>query len=351
MRYATLAAVVATLSAVAFPALADKVAVLPFSGGPGTLPSQIEQARAATRGAVIQRAHQLSGDSEMVAALMAVADGVADTSAEFRAAGRASSSQWTVVGQLEARGESYKIEIVVCQVESGRVESLAREMTPVRATSDIAEMLALLLRPQGLANAVISWDTPSEIAAKPPKPVVPAEPPKTVAPVEPPKPVAPPAPPALAYAYGEDHPIAAGVGTAVFGALDRPANAVGSSASGVWFLTGEYAVLAAPGLAARADVGASWFGPQSFWLDAGARYAFPLARGHRLFAGPELDLGVFVPIGGDRAARFLLRGQAFVVYGLGDRVQLELAADFATGFGGSGTLALGGGAMRGLFRF
>ncbi len=346
MRHATLAATFAAATAFALPALADKVAVLPFSGSAGASPSQIDAARTATRGAVIQRAHALPGDSEMITAMMAVADGVADTSAEYRAAGRASSSQWTVVGHVDSRGATYKLELEVCQVESGRVESLARAIAPARASIEIAEMLALLLRPEGLANAPIPWENqaeqPPEVAAPPLLPPKAPEPPKV--------PAAPIVPP-IVHDYAEAHPIAAGLGFGVFGALDRPTNAVGSSASGVWFLSGEYAVAAAPGLAARGDIGGSLFGPQSFWLDAGARYAFAVVPSMRVFAGPELDIGILAPIGGDRSPRFLLRGQAFVAWGITERVQLELAADFATGFGGSGTLALGGAAVRGLYRF
>ena len=41
----------------------------------------------------------------------------------------------------------------------------------------------------------------------------------------------------------------------------------------------------------------------------------------------------------------------FGAWGIGERVQLELAGDLSTAFGGSGTLVLGGGTVRGLFRF
>ena len=118
---------------VALSALADKVAVLPFNSGAGAPPAQIDEAKNATRAAVVLRAHTLPSESEMTTAMMAVADGTADTSVEYRAAGRASSSQWTLVGRVDPHGPTYKLEIDVCQVETGRVESLAREIDPAQA--------------------------------------------------------------------------------------------------------------------------------------------------------------------------------------------------------------------------
>src|SRR5882724_3820199 len=67
-------------------AFADKVAVLPFLGTNATK-QQLEDARMATRGAVMQRAHSLPSDSEMTTAMVAVADGTPDTILEYRAAG------------------------------------------------------------------------------------------------------------------------------------------------------------------------------------------------------------------------------------------------------------------------
>ena len=80
-------------------------------------------------------------------------------------------------------------------------------------------------------------------------------------------------------------------------------------------------------------------------------YAIPIVPTIRLFAGPELQIGFFMPPGGDQQARFLVHPSAFVSLGLGDRVQLELAPDFPMAIGGTGTLVLAAGSVRGLFRF
>jgi hypothetical protein len=135
-------------------ARADKVAVLAFAtSGGGTTSAQLEDARAATRAAVMQLHHALPNSSEMTTAEMAVKDGMADTSAEYRAAGRASSSQWTLAGHVDSHGPTYRLELEACEVDSGRVESLAREIDAKEATPQIAEMLALLLRPEGIGTA------------------------------------------------------------------------------------------------------------------------------------------------------------------------------------------------------
>ena len=57
----------------------------------------------------------------------------------------------------------------------------------------------------------------------------------------------------------------------------------------------------------------------------------------RLYAGPELTLGMFMPLGGDKTARFLTRGAAFFGVGLGEHAQVEaiaLTPDQALGGGG-----------------
>ncbi len=81
------------------------------------------------------------------------------------------------------------------------------------------------------------------------------------------------------------------------------------------------------------------------------RYALPLLPQYRIFFGPELLLGAHVALGADKTARFLTHGAAFVSFGIGERIQLEVLGDLAAALGGSGTLILGGGTGRVLFRF
>lgn len=320
----------------------SKVAVLSFSSVGNATSARLDAARDATRSAVIQSGHRLPTDSEMLTAQMASKDGVADTSGEYRAAGRASGSAWTIAGRVEDHGTSYRLELEVCQVESGRVESLAREVDPAQAPAQIGEMLALLLRPEGIANAEIPWERTPTTVAPPPKPVEPAPPPT---------PAGPPPAPAQRHAYAEGRPFALGVGMSVLGALSRPSNARGPSTAALIDGVGAYAIESVPGLEARVHGAGAIVGPSSFSIDGGARYAFPVAPTLRVFAGPELAVGAFFPLGGDRSGRFLARGAAFAAIGIGDRVQVEVSGDLAVAPGSSGTLLFGGATLRGLARF
>ena len=157
----------------ASPALADRVAVLPFSAAKTSTKPELDQARAWTREAVIAKGHVPPSPGEMLSAEQAVTDGSPDTSQEYRAAGKASGSQWTVTGRIDRHDApparlpdgteedgytTYRIELEVCQVDTGRVESLAREIDPDEASVQLAEMLGLLLRPEGIKNVVLPWD-------------------------------------------------------------------------------------------------------------------------------------------------------------------------------------------------
>jgi hypothetical protein len=324
-------------------ALADKVAVLPFQSTSAATSSDLDAARAATRSAVTALAHKLPSDAEMLTAQMSSKDGVVDTGEEYKAAGRASTSDWTVLGHVDAHGPTYRLELDVCQVESGRIESLAREITPAQAATQIQEMLALLVRPEGLNNAPIPWERTT--------PAPPTPPPVTPPPVTPPPPPPPPPPPAVRHPYAEGHPLAFGVYTSVLTALSRPSDATGSATSALLGATGAYALSGVPGLELKADLDASLAGPKSFTIDAGARYAIPIVPSVRLYAGPEATLGgFFFTSGANTTGSFLVQGAAFVALGLGERVQLEAAGNIAYA-AGSPALALGGGTLRFLVRF
>jgi hypothetical protein len=337
---------VGALLLVAAPALADKVLVLPFQSVGSATSTQLNEARAATRTAVADLSHTVPTDAESLTAQVAVTDGVADTSEEYRAAGRASSSDWTVGGRVEEHGATYRLELEACQIETGRVESLAREIDPSQSTKQIREMLALLVRPQGIANADIPWERGGSSPA-PPKEAAAPPPPK---PKPPPAPPGPPPPPAVRHPYAENQPWALGLDGTLMGALQRPSNAVGSSAAGAIGGTLAYAFDSVPGLELRADGSGSVAGPKSLSLGAGARWAIPIVPTVRLFAGPEAELGTFVTFAGDKTARFLVQGAAFVALGLGEYVQLELAADIDYA-AGAAPLVLGGGSGRVLVRF
>ena len=324
-------------------AFADKVAVLPFTSTGNATSVQLEDARVATRAAVSERAHTLPTESEMLTAAMSSKDGVVDTSQEYRAAGRASGSAWTLAGHVDKHGESYRLELEACQVESGRVESLAREIDPARAPAEISEMLALLLRPEGIGTSPIPWERVGTTTPAPePKPET------TVVPTSPP---GPPPPPARRYAYAEGKPLAVGIGAGVLAAVSRPKNAHGPSTAALIDGFVGYALDPVPGLEMRLHAAGAVAGPQSFAIDAGARYAIPILPTARVFAGPELSIGAFFPLGGERTPRFLAHGAAFVAVGIGERIQVEASGDLSVAPGGSGTLLFAGGTLRGVIRF
>lgn len=343
------------LLCVASMAFADKVAVLPFTAPKGLSKPEIARARAWTQDAAAARGYVPPSDSEMVVAEMAVKDGVPDTSQEYIAAGRALGAQWTVTGQIErhdaplaklpdgsmAEGyTTYHVELEVAQVESGRVESLAREIDPDEAPAQIAEMLALLLRPEGIRNVQLPWDNDAPLSRKP-KPN-PAEPP----------PLPPPPPRSMVrYGYAENRFAALGLSTGFSSALVRPSEARGPSGAMSIGGVAAYAIERAPGFELRGVFTSQVVGPKAIELSAGVRYAIAVVPQHRIFLGPELLLGAHVALGADKTARVLGHGAAFVAWGIGEQLQLELAGDLATAFGGTGTLVLGGGTARALVRF
>ncbi|MEO7111646.1 MAG: hypothetical protein ABI183_14495 [Polyangiaceae bacterium] len=326
-------------------ALADKVAVLKFTGADV---SNDTAAHDATQRAVAARGNTLPNASEMVTAEVAVKDTVPDNSTEYIAAGKASTSDWTVAGRVGTNADGYHLELEVCQVQSGRVESLSRDVDPAQADQQINEMLALLLRPEGIANAAIPWERGVKKKPPPPKPVPPPPPPPP--PVPPPPPPPPPAP-AVRHTYAEHSPFAVGVVGEGLSAVSRPGRAEGPVGS--FELGGAlgYAIDAVPGLEIRADGEFAAAGPGAVFFDAGARYAFMLVPTARIFAGPEAALGGFFTTGADKATRFLARGSVVAGIGVGDHLQLELFGDAAAAAGGSGALIFLGGGARALVRF
>ncbi len=342
-----LAQAFAVLLLIALPgrAWADKVAVLPFISVGNATSAQLDEARNATRAAVTSLGHKLPTDAELLTAQMATKDGVADTRDEYRAAGRASSSDWTIAGHVEQHGATYRLELEACQVDSGRVESVAREIDPAQASREISEMLAVLVRPEGVGTGELPW----ERGGPPPSAPPPAPPPPKPAPK--PSPPPPPPSPAVRHVYAENHPYAVGGGVAVLTALARPSNAVGNPTALLLSFAGGYTIDSVPGLEVRADASGALVGPGSVSADVGARYALAVAPTARIFVGPEATLGGFFTTGGDKTARLLLHGAAFAAVGIGERIQLEAAGDLAYAVGGSGGLLLAGGTLRGLVRF
>jgi hypothetical protein len=153
------------------------------------------------------------------------------------------------------------------------------------------------------------------------------------------------------HAYAENHPAAIGLSVGFSNALKRPDEARGPSNALPIGAVFAYAIEQVPGVELRGVFTSQVVGPRALEISAGARYAIPVLPQYRIFIGPELLLGAHVAIGAEKTARFLTHGAAFVAWGLTEQVQVELAGDLSAALGGTGTLILGGGTVRGLFRF
>ena len=189
-------------------ALADRVAVLPFSSArPGA--AHVIEAEAATKGATLRLEHTFPSEAELASGRAAVKDRHADTSEEYRAFGKEARSDWTVRGVVDAHENGYRLELETCQIRSGRVEYLARDISPASAEAQVREMLALLLRPEGIGTGEVPWAEASRVdhrAATPGPPL---------------QPVQPPSQPPTAHRYAEGHPFALGVSTGLASAAAR----------------------------------------------------------------------------------------------------------------------------------
>jgi hypothetical protein len=333
---------------------ARRVLVLRFgASGGGTTSALLDSVRGATRTAVTGLGDALPTDAEVAAAEAQVKDGVADTSAEFRAAGRGAKTGWVVAGHVDAHGATYRLELEACQVSTGRVESLAREVDASQATAQIGEMLALLLRPQGVGDIVPPWDEPNAPPKAPPPvtaPPPPAPAPQPVVATAPPPPPPSPGPPPPQYAEGR--PLALGVGGAALDAFQRASDARGSATAGLLTVHGGYGVQGAlHGLEVVADMGIAVAGPSSFTLAGGLRYELAIVPSARVYLGPEVEAGAFVVLGGDKDARFLIVGSLPIVVGIGSRVQIEAYPELAYAAGGTAGLGFVGGGLRAVVRF
>lgn len=329
-------------------ALADRVTVLPL-GGSGATKQELDVMKEHVREAAQDKGHKLPTASEQITAEMAVKDGVADTREELTAAGRASSADWTVGGRVESRGHFVRVEIEACQVSTGRVESMARNIEPTQERRKLGEMLGLLLRPEGIANAAIPWL--NEAPPEPPKeapPALPPAPPAAPAPKEPLPPKEPPGPPRV---YAQNKPFAVGLGAGALAAIGRPEKASGNATTLALLGSFGYALDAVPGLELRGEVGGGVVAPRSVFFSAGARYAWMALPRAGLYLGPEVGLGGFFPVGGDKTGRFLLRGSPMVGLALADAFSVEAFGDVMLAPGGTGALVLVGGGARAVVRF
>jgi hypothetical protein len=183
-------------------AWADRVAMLPSRGGDDTgarttLDSDLAKGLAAL-------GHTLVPAPELAAAVKAkVADGVADTQEEYRAVGNATRADWVLVGSVEPAVSTSRVELTACLVKAGRVEAVAREVAKAKEPAQVQEMLAVLVRPEGIGAGALPWETQGPPPPTPP----PAAPPAAPEPPPPPAVPPPPSPPAPLRGVGRLCPL------------------------------------------------------------------------------------------------------------------------------------------------
>jgi hypothetical protein len=318
---------------------ADRVAVLRFEGA--ATHGEIEAARAAARDAVVLVHDALPSDAELAAGEARVTDGSPDTAREYRAAGVAAGAAWTVAGHVDSHGWTYRLELEACDVSTGRVESLAREIDARQPVPLIAEMLALLLRPEGVGGTLPPWE-----AAGGPGPMR-----REALPSAPAPPTATPAPTPIETPHERvdaSRSFGAGLGVEVLGVFAR-AGAARVSGSATVHLAA--AVAAIPGFALIADGSAGLVGSQtSSSVDLGGRYLLPVGASGHLAIGPELAFGAYF-LSGAQGARLLSRGEiVFAVFASAD-VDVEVYPETALTAGGTGSLWFAGGGVRAVLRF
>jgi hypothetical protein len=317
---------------------ADRVAVLRFDGT--ATDREIEAARAAARDAVGLVHDTLPSAAELAAGEAQVTDGSPDTTREYRAVGSAAGATWTIAGHLQSHGWTYRLELEACQVSTGRVESLAREIDARQSAPQIAEMLTLLLRPEGVSNTLPPWE-----AAGGPRREAPQSTPSP--------PTATPAPTPVEMPHERIDArgsFGAGLGVEVLGVFARTSVAKSEYVSGDATVHVAAAVAAMPGFALIADASAGLVGQTSSSVDLGGRYLLPVGSSGHLSIGPEIAFGAYF-LSGDRDVRLLSRGAIVFAVAASADVDLEVYPETALAAGGTGSLWFAGGGARAVLRF
>jgi hypothetical protein len=348
----TFASAIALAVLLAAPAAwADRIALLPSRGSADAAPRTALDGDLAKGLAAL--GHTIVPEPELAAAVKAqVADGVADTQEEYRAVGAATHADWVLVGSVEPAVTTERVEITACLIKLGRVESVAREVEKAKVQPQVQEMLAVLVRPEGIGPGALPWERINP-AAPPPPPAAPPPPP--AAPPPPPQPEVPPVDGKAHVAYptgttdvwpvysgGKRGFVHAGLGFSLPAlqpsvgntTLPRTTSVTGS-------LRGGYAVTDL-GLELFADFGGNLRGPHALWLDVGARWMFAPAMsrgpdgvraGVPFYFGPELLFGGFFQLGSNAIdpktlTSYSVGGASHPMVGLG----LDLAYAIAPSF-------------------
>lgn len=378
-RRPALLAAFATLL-VAGTARADRVAVLPSHG---TDPAAAQQLDVETLQALAALGHTIVPAPEVAAAVTASTDGTVDSPEELHAVGAATHADWVLVGHVEPAVTTERVELEAALQSTGRIESVAREVDKPKSLGEIQEMLAVLLRPEGVGAGELPWERPLAPGPAPSQPPPVASPPApTPQPfVRPPAPSGPPRA-ELAYPlgremvwppYGAGHPLVLGAELGFSIPAARPSTATGSGTAFTGAARLGYA-LGASGLEPFVEVGGNLAGPPALWVDGGMRWLFApgvhrdadgVERGLPLFVGPELLGGAFVFLPGPEvtapngvvytssaSTRAMLGGALDVVLALSPKVELDARLGNLRWIpGGGGSILLAGATAGAALRF
>ncbi|MBI5533022.1 MAG: hypothetical protein HY898_09920 [Deltaproteobacteria bacterium] len=312
-------------------ALADLVLLLPARGQiPGSMLSSILDSE--TRYGVIEVGHKLVDQKELDGAMRQVPDSHPDTSDEFTTMARFARAEWVVIPTVFQQEKSWRLELIAFQAQSGRTETVARDVDTEHIHVQVVEMLKVLLRPQGVGTEALPWET-GGITARPAS----AAPGKT------------PAAPKETPPAGPHRMFFIGAGFAVNSAVSRPSGATGSATSA--------AIAARAGISPiePIDIALNFAdnvsGPRAVMLDASLRYMINVA-GPKFRIGPEIGPGLFLAQGGSQSKSFMLRATAVAAVNFSPSFGIEAhLGDLRYVPASSGTVVLAGATAMGVLRF
>jgi hypothetical protein len=310
VKASSIAALVAFVASafVATEALADRVVILPAHGDAATA-LEMDLYRA-----TIALGHTPVAATDVAAAVkQSVFDGVADAPEELKAVAAATKADWIVSGTIASNVSGAHVELSAYLTTMGRTESVARDVDKAATPAQEQEMLAVLLRPEGIGAGALPWEQqgvakvvpppvpPPAVVAVPPPPPVPTEPDdglvnmdymSTSAKVFPP------------YSAGRKLALSALQGFSFV--AKRP----GEGATGSGFamnanVRGAY-MIGQSALEVLVDLGGNLSGPRALFANLGARWMYTPSL-HRVrpsgqryaasvFFGPHVDLGVFAQL-------------------------------------------------------
>ncbi len=322
---------------VASSAAADRIATLRARAEAGTETDRIALDRG-TEDAEHALGHTTASAGEVLQGEGAAGD-LLGTSAGLVAVGKTTNSDWVVQAHIlkpAGPNASPRIEVEACQVSTGRVETLARD---VDLHGDLAAqlrpMLSLLLRPQGIGDDPLPWEQPGATSGS-------AKPPGEAAQAKPSRP----------RIYGENGTFGLGASFGVERILVRPDEAQGSKNAGSWSLVALMRIVRVdegrgPSVELLARAG-RLFGPpgDATRFAVGARVMLPLTW--FLAAGAGGHLGLFQHDG----ARPLFGVGGALAFTAIPHLQIELdALSIEAAPAKEGTLVFLGGSLAAIARF